>query len=59
VALSLPALTALAAEQQIVEIGIQGMAYEFCVAKMTSKLGKLPGVEKVDVSLKQKRARVE
>ncbi|GMQ91005.1 MAG: hypothetical protein BMS9Abin11_0310 [Gammaproteobacteria bacterium] len=43
---------------QILEIGVKGMSCEFCVAKMTSNLGKLPGVAKVDVSLKLKRARV-
>jgi len=43
---------------QVLEIGVKGMSCEFCVAKMTSKLDKLPGVEKVDVSLEQNRARV-
>ena len=43
---------------QVLEIGVKGMSCEFCVAKMTSSLGKLPGVAKVDVSLEKKRARV-
>jgi periplasmic mercuric ion binding protein len=43
---------------QVLEIGVKGMSCEFCVAKMTSNLGKLPGVAKVDVSLKLERARV-
>ena len=48
----------LAADAQVVDIEVTGMTCPFCVYGTEKKLGKLPGVEKAEVSLKQKRARI-
>ena len=52
------ALMFSAAQAETLEIPIQGMTCPFCADGLHKKLGKLPGVEKVDVSLKLKKARI-
>jgi len=51
-------LTPLLALAETVEIPIQGMTCPFCADGLHRKLGKLPGVEKAEVSLKLKKARL-
>ncbi len=48
----------LLASAQTMEIPIQGMTCPFCADGLHRKLGKLPGVEKAEVSLKLKKARL-
>ena len=43
---------------QTVELKVQGMDCQGCVQSVTRMLSGVPGVEKVDVSLEQARARV-
>jgi len=49
---------AWAVSQQVVEIDVKGMTCPFCVYSVEKNLGKLPGVERVQVSLEHKKARV-
>ena len=48
----------LVATAETLEIPIQGMTCPFCADGLHRKLGKLPGVEKAEVSLKLKKARL-
>ena len=41
------------------EIDINGMTCAFCVDSLQRKLGKLPEIAQVDVSLKNKKVRVD
>ena len=41
------------------EIDIHGMTCAFCVDSLRRNLGKLPDVESADVSLKNKKVRIE
>jgi copper chaperone len=43
---------------QTIELKVEGMDCEGCVKSVTRMLSGVPGVEKVDVSLAQARARV-
>ena len=43
---------------QTVELKVEGMDCEGCVKSVTRMLSGVPGVEEVDVSLEQARARV-
>lgn len=52
-------LAALADESPVLEIEVRGMVCAFCVEGLRSKLAELPGVEDVQVSLKQNLARIE
>jgi copper chaperone CopZ len=49
---------ALAASQEVLEIDISGMTCSFCVYGVEKNLGKLPGVDNVEVSLEANKARV-
>ncbi|HHJ34466.1 MAG TPA: copper chaperone [Gammaproteobacteria bacterium] len=44
--------------RQIVDIEVTGMTCPFCVYGTKKNLGKLDGVDKVDVSLEKKQARI-
>jgi len=57
-ALSLMPVNSIAAGQQVVEIPVSGMVCEFCVYGVKKKLQNLDGVEKVQVSLEDKQARI-
>ena len=48
----------LASPQEVLEIEVTGMTCPFCVYGVEKKLSKLPGVDKVQVSLQAKKARV-
>ena len=56
--LSLALFMPLLVAAETVEIPIQGMTCPFCADGLHRKLGKLPGVEKAEVSLKLKKARL-
>ena len=43
---------------QVIEIDIKGMACPFCQDGLSRKLNELPVVQQVDVSLKNKKARI-
>jgi copper chaperone len=43
---------------ETVELKVQGMTCEGCVKSVTRTLSGVPGVEKVDVSLAEARARI-
>ncbi len=45
-------------EPQVVEIEVTGMTCPFCVYGTEKKLTDLPGVDKAEVSLKAKKARI-
>lgn len=45
-------------EPQVVEIQVTGMTCPFCVYGTEKKLNQLPGVDKAEVSLKAKKARI-
>jgi copper chaperone CopZ len=47
-----------AAEQQVLEVEVKGMTCPFCAYGIEKNLSTLPGVEKAEVSLKAKKARV-
>ena len=49
---------ALATSQEVLEIDISGMTCAFCVYGVEKNLGKLPGVDGVEVSLESDKARV-
>ncbi len=49
---------ARADEPQIIEIEVTGMTCPFCVYGTEKKLNQLPGVDKAEVSLKAKKARI-
>ena len=49
---------ALAASQEVLEIDISGMTCAFCVYGVEKNLGKLAGVDGVEVSLEADKARV-
>ncbi len=48
----------LATPQEVLEIDVAGMTCAFCAYGVEKNLGKLPGVEKAQVSLEAKKARV-
>ncbi len=48
----------LATPQEVLEIDVAGMTCAFCAYGVEKNLGKLPGVDKVQISLKAKKARV-
>ncbi len=48
----------LAEPQEVLEIDVAGMTCAFCAYGVEKNLGKLPGVDKVQISLKAKKARV-
>ena len=48
----------LADPQEVLEIDIDGMTCAFCVYGVEKNLGKLPGVEQVQVSLESNKARI-
>ena len=50
---------AWASDPEVVELQVTGMTCPFCVYGTEKNLKKLPGVEKVDVSLDKKVARIE
>ena len=50
--------SAWAAAQETVEVEVTGMTCPFCVYGTEKNLGKLPGVEKAEVSLDKKLARI-
>jgi len=41
-----------------IEVDVQGLTCAFCVDSLQRKLKKLPNVEQVDVSLKNKKVRI-
>ena len=43
---------------QTIELKVEGMDCQGCVQSVTRTLNGVPGVEKVDVSLEQARARI-
>jgi len=47
-----------AAQSEIVKIQVTGMTCPFCVYGTQKKLSQLPGVEKAEVSLSKKQARI-
>lgn len=49
---------ALAEPQEVLEIDVAGMTCPFCAYGIEKNLGKLAGVEKAQVSLGSKKARV-
>lgn len=58
VTLSLWPPHSFATERQVVEVGITGMVCNFCVARVTKILQRLPGVESVEVSLQNEQASI-
>ena len=46
------------APMQTIELRVEGMDCQGCVQSVTRTLNGVPGVEKVDVSLEQARARI-
>lgn len=55
--LALP-LWALAAQKTVVEVDVDGMACSACSYRVQKELSKLDGVDSVQVSLKEKKARI-
>lgn len=55
--LLLPALV-IAEQQQVITVEVKGMTCAFCVYGLTKNLKKIPGVQKAEVSLELKLARV-
>lgn len=51
-------INVFATGQQTIEVEVTGMTCPFCVYGTEKKLGKLEGVEKVEVSLAKKKARI-
>ena len=51
-------MNAFSIDQQTIEIDVTGMTCPFCVYGTEKKLRKLEGVEKVEVSLAKKKARI-
>ncbi|MCZ6566435.1 MAG: heavy-metal-associated domain-containing protein [Gammaproteobacteria bacterium] len=51
-------ITAWAAEQVVVDIGVTGLACPFCVYSVEKNLGKLPEVDSVEVNLVANSARI-
>ncbi len=49
---------AIAGPQEVLEIDVAGMTCAFCAYGVEKNLGKLAGVEKAQVSLEAKKARV-
>ena len=47
-----------AAHSDTVEVDVQGLTCAFCVDSLQRKLKKLPNIEQVDVSLKNKKVRI-
>lgn len=56
--LSFFSATSFATGQQTIEVDVTGMTCPFCVYGTEKKLSKLDGVDKVDVSLDKKKARI-
>ncbi len=44
---------------ETLEVDINGMTCAFCVDSLQRKLGKLPEITQVDVSLKNKKVRID
>lgn len=59
VSLFLTALIAQNANARTVEIDVYGMTCAFCVDSLERKFGKMESVSKVEVSLKNKKIRLE
>lgn len=55
---SLFSINVFAMEQQTIEVDVTGMTCPFCVYGTEKTLKKLDGVERVDVSLDKKKARI-
>ncbi len=53
----LPLLT-VCAEQQVVDIDIEGMSCKFCAHSVQKNLTKLPYVEKAQVNIETKKAHI-
>lgn len=51
------ALTAVA-NAETIEVDVQGLTCAFCVDSLQRQLKKLPHIEQVDVSLKNKKVRI-
>jgi copper chaperone CopZ len=51
------ALTAVA-HADTIEVDVQGLTCAFCVDSLQRQLKKLPGIEQVDVSMKNKKVRI-
>ena len=49
---------AIAGPQEVLEIDVAGMTCAFCAYGVEKNIGKLAGVDKVEVSLELKKARV-
>ncbi len=49
---------AMAEPQEVLEIDVTGMTYAFCAYGIEKNIGKLAGVDRVEVSLELKKARV-
>ena len=46
-------------QARTVEVEVHGMTCAFCVENLERKFGKMPTVQQVDVSLKQKKLRLQ
>jgi copper chaperone CopZ len=53
-----PAIAAWAADQEVVEIGVSGLACPFCAYGLEKNLSKLPDVDSAEVDLAASSARV-
>lgn len=51
-------LSLMAAGEQVVDIDIEGMSCKFCAFSVQKNLSKLPGVDKAEVSIDDKRAHI-
>lgn len=51
-------VTAWASDQEVVEIGVTGLACPFCTYSLEKNLKKLPEVESAEVNLAENSARV-
>ena len=57
-AIIISSVNAFATDQQTIEVEVTGMTCPFCVYGTEKKLRKLEGVDKVEVSLAKKKARI-
>jgi len=51
-------LSLMAAGEQVVDIDIEGMSCKFCAFSVQKNLSKLPGVDKAEVSIDDKKAHI-
>jgi copper chaperone CopZ len=58
VILALGFVTALGANAETIEVDIHGLTCAFCVDSLQRQLRKLPDIDQVDVSLKNKKVRI-